>query len=69
MKISQALIYGFEPNFTYRHNIARPKLGEIFDLEVKGEGDRDSVRYENSHASRKKCHMGVVSWLAEVCAL
>jgi len=43
MKISQALIYGFEPNFTYRHNIARPKLGEIFDLEVKGEGDRDSA--------------------------
>jgi len=35
---SQELIHGSEPNFIRKHNITKPKLGKIFDLEVKGQG-------------------------------
>jgi len=41
MKISQELFYGFEANFTRRHNIIRRKLGQIFDLDVEGQDQRN----------------------------
>jgi len=42
MTRSKELSYGFEPNFIRRHNITRPKLGQIVDLDVKGQGHQNT---------------------------
>ena len=42
MKISQELFYEYEVNFIHRHSITRPKAGQIFDLEFKGQGHQNA---------------------------